>query len=211
MEGLAAKTGDVDPAKRAEYEALLWQRAEEFAVVRGALQQRIDELEKIFAERPTSTLNLHEEVARREEEKEYWETKAEVKKIREQEDAIQKCLEDLDKNIVNSSELQTLLPTQTAEEKVVSKRKQRILEEKKRFGLDPRSIMDNMYAEFGMEKMHLTTGRHATGVKNLGSVDPLTAAAEFYYRTTDTHGGKVAYGKRSASYVNSSGKRIRKK
>jgi hypothetical protein len=60
-----------------------------------------------------------------------------------------------------------------------------------------------------LEPNRLTTGRRATGVKNAGS--SLDAEGEFFYRTADTHGGKVGYGKNGVSYVSSSGKRIRKK
>jgi predicted extracellular nuclease len=171
----------------------------------------MDELEILFKGKPLSSLNLHEREIRRREEGMYWEMKEEIDKIKQEEDKLETMLINLSSGIADEEEIKSLIPAQNEEEKQLSKKKRRILEEKQRLGTDPREIINEMYGEFGSEKMHLTTGRHATGVKNLGNVDPLTAAAEFYYRTADTHGGKVDYGKRSDSYVSPSGRRIRKK
>ncbi len=197
--------------RMAEYEKLLWQRAEEFSLIRQAIEKRVEELDQLFNDRPIDTLNLHERDERMSEEKEYWEAKAEISSIQEEENKIEEALVELGGGVLDEEKVASLLPEQTDEEKKISKRKKAILEEKRRLGIDPRDIMSEMYGELGREKMRLTTGRHDKGVKNLGSIDPLSAAAEFYYRTTDSHGGKVDYGKRSASYVSSSGKRIRKK
>jgi hypothetical protein len=210
MEGVGA-INEISLEQKKEYEERIWQRAEEFSVIRNALQKKLDELDALFKEKPLESLNLYEQEKRRAEEDEYWRTQEKINEIKTEEDKLEKILADLDQGTITLADLEVLLPKQNEEEKHISKRKQKILEEKKRLGIDPRQIMGEMYGEFGNEKMHLTTGRHATGVKNLGLVDPLFAAAEFYYATTDTHGGKVAYGKRGDTYVSVSGKRIRKK
>ena len=201
----------ISQEKIAGYEELLWQRAQEFSIIRQALQQGLDELDKLFSERPLDSLNLHEQEVRRGEEKKYWETKEKIDEIKSEEDKLEEVLINLSSGDINEEEIKSLIPHQDEEERQLSKRKKKILEEKQRLGIDPRSIMSEMYGEFGPEKMHLTTGRHAGEVKNLGNIDPLTAATEFYYRTTDTHGGKVGYGKHSGSYVSPSGKRVRKR
>lgn len=211
MEGINNIQNIPTPEKAKEYEEILWQRAEEFSIIRQALQKRLDELDDLFKESPLDSLNLHEQTVRQNQEKEYWETKSKIEDIQSEENKLENALIDLSSGVVNKEAIESLIPAQNEEERHISKRKKRILEEKKRLGIDPRQIMNEMYGEFGPEKMHLTSGRHATGVKNLGSVDPLTAAAEFYYRTTDTHGGKVDYGKHGNSYVSPSGKRVRKR
>lgn len=208
MEGVVVQ---MSPEKTKEYEEALWQRAEEFSVIRRALQQELEKLDKLFIERPLSSLNLYEKEKRGHEEKRYWEIKAEIEKIIAEENKLEDVILRLTANSITENEITHMLPEQNEEQRALSKRKKRILEEKQRLGIDPRGVMNEMYGEFGSEKMHLTTGRHVHAVKNLGSVDPLFAAAEFYYRTTDSHGGKVDYGKKSDSYVSPSGKRIRKK
>lgn len=209
MEGIGQSHNRLENTK--ELEDALWARAEEFSTVRQALEAKAKELEEIFEHEPIESLNLHETQVRAEEEREYWETKSEINKIKEEENKLEQALVDLGAGVANIEEIKYLIPVQDEEENKLSKRKRAILEEKKRLGIDPRQIMSEMYGEFGTEKMRLTTGRHVKTVKNLGTVDPLFAASEFYYRTTDSHGGKVDYGKRSASYVSKSGKRIRKK
>lgn len=201
----------IDPEKKKDYEERIWRRAEEFSMIRQALEARLKEMDELFLAKPTASLNLHESEERADEENEYWETKEKIDEIKSEEDRLEESLISLGQGTAVESDLEILVPAETEEEKTISKRKQRILEEKKRLGLDPRGIMSEMYGEFGQEKMRLTTGRHAKGVKNLGSIDPLSAAYAFYHNTTDTHGGKVAHGKRGPSYVSSSGKRIRKK
>ena len=199
------------PEKIKKYEEALWQRAEEFSIIRQALQQKVDELERLFHERPLHTLNLYKQEVRGKEEREYQEIKDEIEKIIKEEKRLEEGLLNLASGILNKKEIESLIPSQDEEEVRISKRKRQILEDKRRLGVDPRDIISEMYGEFGAEKMHLTTGRHVRTVKNLGSIDSLDAAAKFYFQTTDTHGGKVAYGKRSPSYISPSGKRIRKK
>lgn len=209
MEGLNIQNKLSDQEKNLYLENA-WQRAEEFSVIRQSLQKEADELYILFTDKPITSLGLHKQDLRREDEEKYWEIKGKIDEIKKQEDELEEIILKIEEGNVSKDEIEKVLPKQTEEEKHLSKRKRRILEEKRRLGIDPREIMSEMYGEFGSEKMHLTTGRHGNGVKNLGNTDPLSAAAHFFFATTDTHGGKVAHGKKGGSYVSVSGKRIRK-
>lgn len=201
----------ISEKQKADFEKLLWKKAEELSEIRQALQVRLNELEQIFEKNPIESLNLHQVGIRRNQEGEYWRIKEKINDIKEQESQIEQALSDLDKGTADMSQIEklTALPKQENSE-ALSKRKQRILEDKQRMGIDPREIMADMYGEFGSEKMHLTTGRNVKMVKNLGQVTPEGAANEFFHATTDTHGGKTKHGKKGDVYVSKSGKRIRK-
>ena len=67
--------------KTREYEATLWQRAEEFSIIRQALQHKIDELDALFHDKPLYMLNLYEQEVRGGEERKYQEIKDEIEKI----------------------------------------------------------------------------------------------------------------------------------
>lgn len=202
---------EISEPEKARYEQLLWDRANELAVVRQALQSRLDELDVEFKSAPLESLNLHQQEERRLREDEYWRIKEKLDGIKGQESQIEQALVSLAHGTADLSQIDKLVARPEEESpETLPKRKQRILEEKQRLGIDPREIMADMYGEFGPEKMHLTTGRHAKRVKNLGLMTPEEAAAEFYYATTDTHGGKTRHGKKGDVYVSQSGKRIRK-
>jgi hypothetical protein len=199
--------------QRQYHEQLLWDKASDLDSLKKGLQQRLAELDAEFTEKPTHSLNLHQRELRAAQENEYWRLKEKIDEISAEENRVQKVLEDIgnDRN-VDLKELNTLIKQPTREDQTkLSKRKQRILEEKQRSGIDPREINYFIWREFGSDAMALTTGRHAKGVKNLGNVSPDQASNEFFYRTADTHGGKVDHGKKGNMYVTKSGKRIRKR
>ncbi len=199
-------------AQKTHYEGLLWAKAGELAVVRKALATRKEELERIFTERPNEKLNLHELDARRGEEDEYFRINAKIQEIERQEKEIEDMLSDFDQGKLDALRIESLARgPDISDERKLSKKRQRILEEKQRLGMDPREIMADMYREFGSEKMHLTTGRNLSRVRNLGQMTPEQAASEFFYRTTDTHGGKTEHGKKGDTYISPGGKRIRKR
>ena len=214
-----------------EYEATLWQRAEEFSIIRQALQQRVDELDVLFHEKPLQALNLYEQEVRGREERRYQEIKDEIEKIESEEKKIEKALTDLGSGILNENEIRPLIPVQDEEDKKLSKRRKRILEEeekeRKRLGddkkeEDPVDFMYRIYGGFWTgasiipvapgAPTNLATGRHKRKVTFNGGVDPLYAAERFFFETADTHGGKVAFGKKHGpTYVGQGGRRVRKK
>lgn len=194
----------------AQYEGLIWQEADEVSKLRAGLEQLANELYQTIQGKQGKA-NLYEEEQLRKTESEYWRIQKKLESLKETEDNLQRVLIDISDGKIDLPTLKKMFVKQIEGEATVSKRKQRILEEKKRLGFDPREIMSDMYGEFGVEKMHLTTGRNLRRV-NLGSgVSSLDAGGEFYYRTSDTHGGKVAHGKHGPTYVSPSGKRIRKR
>ena len=217
--------------KIGEYEAILWQRAEEFSIIRQALQRKIDELDALFHDKPLHALNLYEQEVRGGEERKYQEIKDEIEKIELEEKKIEKALTDLGSGILNEEEIKSLIPVQDEEDRKLSKRRKRILEEeekeKKRLGddkkeEDPVGLMYRIYGDFwtGASVMpvapgaptNLATGRHKRKVTFNGGVDPLYAAERFFFETADTHGGKVAFGKKHGpTYVGQGGRRVRKK
>lgn len=207
----AIRNNIITPEQAEKYEEIIWERAGEFSLLRNALQKRIEEMDILFEQKPSNTLNLYEIELRQGEEKEYWEIKGKIDEIKREEDKLENLLLSLSDGTATLEDVESLVPEEDSEQRKISKRKAAILREKQRMGVDPINIIGDMYAEFGKETMHLTTGRHARKIKNLGTMDPLSAAHEFYYRTTDTHGGKVSHGKKSPSYVGASGRRIRKK
>lgn len=108
---------------------------------------------------------------------------------------------DRAENEVRPENLEELLP-ELFTEKHLSKRRAAILREGGTLGGEGGSLN-----QFGR---HLTTGRHATGIK--GRFDPFFAEGEFFHATADTHGGKVRGGSRQpkGAYINNRGKTIRK-
>lgn len=59
-------------------------------------------------------------------------------------------------------------------------------------GLDSDESPSPLDIDYSSQPMHLTTGRHARKVQN---VDPYDPEGDFFFRTSDTHGGKVGHGK----------------
>lgn len=210
MENLEIPKNKGEKESNKYYENLLWQEAAEVSDIRRGLEARHQELYERIQVAQKRGVNLHEDELLRKEEQEYWRIQEKLGDLKKQEAFIQELLEKLASGSIDVKELQRFLIKPEENKEELSKKKRRILEEKKRLGIDPREILYDMYGEFGSEKMHLTTGRHLKRVK-LGNAFLEDAAGEFFYRTTDTHGGKVNYGKRGPTYVSPSGKRIRKK
>lgn len=71
----------------------------------------------------------------------------------------------------------------------VSRRKQRIAEEKARTGSDPRNSPDPL-VPVGDGYYHLASGRNRTALKSSHGVAAYAAEGAFYQETVDTHGGK---------------------
>ena len=194
-------------SKKADYSDLLWRHVEYLSELKNPLTQHQMELYQEVAAMRNHHLNLYEQELLAKKETEYWRISEKLQDIKDQEDQLIQTLQNLEAGIIDEEVIQKLVP-QTQETGHISKKKRRILEEKERLGIDPREIAWDMYREFGSNQTRLTTGRHRKQVK--GSFDPTSAADEFFYRTADTHGGKVSHGKKSGYFTTISGKKIRK-
>ena len=181
-----------------EWEGLLWQRAEEISGLRTTLKDIEETLFQEVESMKRRPLNLHEKDILAEKEAAYWKASQERHRAEEEETRLEQALRDIANKVVNVQVLQTLVKIPTQEERRISKRKARILEERERLAKLEKErsnlIFDPLAVGEAQQVTHLTTGRHATGIK--GSINPADAEREFYYRTTDTHGGKVGHGKK---------------
>ena len=206
--------------RRAYYEGRLWEEAEHLAETKAVLKKRQAELYDLLHKG-----NKSEDFNKiRKLEDEYWGIPDSLTEVEEKEAQVQDLLLRLDEGSVDESELRNLFPDGNGEAEQVrlTKSKQRRLEQLKAIRDGISGVYFDSYGfgydlgywergNFGNEPNRLTTGRHATGIK--GSFSPEDVASEFYYQTSDTHGGKVGHGKSRSGghYVTKSGKRIRKR
>lgn len=210
---------------RTKYEPLLWQRADELAEERQEIEERHNALYEEAASLRAGRLGPFEKETLGEKEKEYWELEAKIRDIKGQENAVEEALLGLADGKINEEDLKNILPEQTGEEKQkVSKRKQRILEQKERdrqnaerwgvLGMEDNPLLpkeDSMFIHkpLGANPTQITTGQKRKNLK--GSIDPGEAEGLFYEQTKDTHGGKSGRHVEDAYIDPKSGKRIRKK
>lgn len=146
----------------------------------------------------------------------YWRVTEKIQNLNDEVDKITKALNDFEAGAISEDRLRELLPQEekVEESEKLSKRKQAIKKERERLehmGIDPREVeyeYEMHTINFGADSYRFTTGRHQKRIH--GNIDPFSATGEFFYRTTDTHGGKVSSGKRAGLYVTANGKRIRK-
>jgi hypothetical protein len=148
---------------------------------------------------------------------------ARIQKIKEIEDEIQTVLVEIESGQIDDEKIEKIVGKEELTH--ISKRKQRIMEERQGMGVDPRSgevvgdplglKLDTYHVkQYGPDSRRITTGHHAKGISgNLGGGSGYEKDLErkFYSATQDTHGGKAHYGKRGSSYTNSEGKRVRKR
>lgn len=189
---------EISIADKNKYENSLWEEANKLSESRRQIEEKINILyEQINKNNPADDLLALET--------DYWQAKNVLEKLEREENKIQDYLEKLADNSINENDLTFLKSLNKTDEKKLSKKKQKILEERQKFG----EIINDPHAlkEFSNEKMRITTGRRAKSIKN---VDTGSAEREFIYRTADTHGGKGAI-KKGDTYISESGKRIRKK
>lgn len=196
---------------RKQYKDLLWQRADDLSEIREPLVEHQMQLYEEVEEMQTQNLNLYEQDLLAKKERAYWRVIGKLQDIANKEDQIEETLQGLEEGTISEERLMEIVPSPEDEEEQLSKRKQKILEERERLvklGHDPSEIEWDLYAEFGSDPTRLATGRNRRRIK--GSFHPATAAGEFFFQTTDTHGGKVKHGKMGNFYTTRSGKRIRK-
>jgi len=199
---------------RSKYEGLLWQRADDLSQLSAPLTEHQNQLYQEVQTMRSRHLNLHERDVLAKKEDDYWRIQGKMQDLAKQEDEIVEALRGLENGTVDENRLRKIAPPPPEETTQLSKRKQKILEERMRLGDDPREISWDIYREFGSREFgsnptRLTTGRHQKRIS--GSFHPVTAEDVFYFRTADTHGGKVGHGKKGGSYATPAGRRHRKK
>lgn len=190
-------------------EKFLWGSAEASQQERIDLEKRISILETEIANMWSGRLNLHEQDILANKEKEYQQLTSQLGQKKQIENEAWHKLTEWELGIMNPEVKNELLQTIEGNEPL-SKRKQRIEEERERIKKNL-NIIDDEYAtqiahKGGQQGTHLTTGRHGTSIT--GNFSPEEAPEKFYDATTDTHGGKVSYGKRPRK--SAGGKTIRK-
>jgi len=209
LEKKVAPTENFSKLSDSDIEQRLWQRAEEAAQQRTQLTVQQQNLYEEIDQMKKRNLNLHEKDQLALKEGAYWSLSAALEKLTVLDTAIETGLLQLSDGSLDKRSLGKILPPQKSGP-MLSKRKRRILEERERLAkLNKEHFITDVAGVSIPETRHLNTGRHATGIK--GNFDTLGAADEFFYRTTDTHGGKVGYGKDGRTLPSKSGKRIRKK
>jgi len=212
--------------QKGEYEKLLWERAGQLSKAKAEIAAKRDPLyEAIQAMKRNA--NLHTQEIIREKENLYWQLQKELVAIQDEENRVQSALEKAEEGEIDEILFNNLKAAPSSDNQAhISKRKQKILEEAERLRKlskersgdeDDSGWSAAIYAggalpltsnQHGRADGRLRTGRHRRKVKN---IDPLNAQIEFYFQTTDTHGGKVDHGKKGTSYTSKSGKKIRKK
>lgn len=210
-------------AKKAHYMDQLWKKAEELFALRQKLKTELDNLYQRIQNKDVDGIGLHAEELLRGLEVKYREAEEEIEEIRLFESELQKAIEAVDAGNIDEQALTALVGKEDGPR--LSRRKQRILQERQRTGVDPRSgdIVGDPYGfkidtyimkNVGPGSSRITTGHHTKGIKgNIKSVrgDFKDVAGEFYRSTQDTHGGKAKYGKSGTQYVSKTGKNIRKR
>lgn len=193
----------------------LWQFAE---VVGNELCELEDEQRRLYEEIQALRIhpNLHEREILIEKEKRYWELNERIQSLKEKENTTQNHLLAVEEGSFSAEEIDSFLPHEAENGPKISKRKQRIQEERERDLSDGGFGVGYNYNYGWGRASHdrhnpnrLTTGRHATGIK--GNMSVYEGEQRFMDATTDTHGGKVRKRKQGSGYISSGGKRIRKR
>lgn len=203
---------ETEAQKKQRYERVLWKKAEELFGERTTLEEKAG---KLFDEVKKLKDTKGDQTEIREKSADYWVFMKEIAAIKETEDELQEALVQLGNGVIDKDKFDELLPGASGEPKKLSKRKQHILEERKRMADSGFVFMDTLASGRMVEPTapptrHLTTGRRATGIK--GSFDPVAAEQIFNTRAADTHGGKTReFGKKSDHYTGKGGRKIRKR
>lgn len=216
--------GENTEAKKAYYEEKLWTKAEELSGQKIQLQIEIEKLYQKIQSGDLGGIGLYAQELKVKKEKEYGLLEEELAELKERENEVQKALEAVDRGEIDEAKL-TEIVGQEGQQKI-SKRKQKILEERQRSGIDPRDgsvvalegtglgVGDYIVKNYGPDSRRITTGHHAKGIKGVIKSergDYKDVEGQFYKATQDTHGGKAKYGKTGESYTSKSGKHVRKR
>jgi hypothetical protein len=196
-----------------KWEQELWQQAEQVSIEMSGLEDKAADLYGQISILEKGNLHEREQLLPP-KDAEYWKTQKRLEELKQRENNIQMALEQVSAGTMTADKMSELLVgdsgTQALENSVLSKKKRALLEEKKKLLADG---IDEYLAplESGVGT-HLSTGRHAKKVTvGNNTMDP---AGDFFNKTADTHGGKVAYGKGKSNinaFTTAKGTKIRKK
>lgn len=202
---------DKKESVRQKYEKVIWAKADELSEERTRLSANT---EKLFEEVKVLREKRGHPDDIREKQAAYWVAMKEIEAIKEVEEELQEILVQLENGVIDEASLKDLLPDISGESGKLSKRKQRIQEERARMEEAGEKFVMEL-PSFGLKSRgpqtrHLTTGRRATGIK--GNFDSLSAEGIFNDKAADTHGGKTReFGKKAGHYMGKSGRKIRKR
>jgi hypothetical protein len=161
-------------AQKAHYSEKLWKKAEELSSLRKKLQVELGVLYDRIQRKDVPAIGLEADRLLRELEGNCRAVEEEIEEVRRHEDELEKAIEAVDTGEIDEEKLVTLIGKEDGPK--LSKRKQRILEERKRTGVDPRSgdIVSDPYGfkidsyivkNYGPGSNRITTGHHANGIK----------------------------------------------
>jgi hypothetical protein len=213
------------PEQSAEYEALLWEKAEQVGELRTTLQKQLEVMYAEIEAKKAAHPNLHELELLAQQESEYWNLYRQLQEMNGVEETILKILERIEEGSATEEEILATLPTYakapTEEEKKESKRKQAIARQER---FTPETTCTYLgeagllylfggYPSFGYRQTSTTDPRRIASGRNRRRVSSGNGVSEtdFYEATADTHGGKSRRpGKSGGAYVGKNGKKIRK-
>src|SRR3989338_10897502 len=204
---LQAERRDRIPQTAEQFQALLWEKAEELSQKKKIIEAF---MEVIYAERKSPDWQHLSVAEKKEKEDEYWQHDQELRRLIEEEKALENELLELEDGRVNKEKLFGILGIvdEPEQEERLSKKKRREREYIERLMSDPRMVAairlgivpplrlttsrgSYNFANRKPESTRVTTGHDKRRVKHLGQVTPEQAQAIFEERTADTHQGKV--------------------
>jgi hypothetical protein len=197
----------------ARWEQELWQQAEQVSTEITGLEEKAADLYGQISILEKGNLHEREQLLPP-KDAEYWKAQKRLDELKQRENNIQLALEQVSAGTMTADKMSELLTedssTQALENSELSKKKRALLEEKKKLLAEG---IDDYLAPLGNGVgTHLSTGRHAKRVTvGNNTMDP---AGDFFAKTADTHGGKVAYGKGKSNinaFTTAKGTKIRKK
>jgi hypothetical protein len=212
------------PEQSDEYEALLWEKAEQVGELRISIQAQVEVMYAEIEAKRDANPNLHEQELLSKEEGEYWVLYQQLQEIIGVEKVILQLLEQIEEGSASKEEILSSLPsdveTPSDEEIKESKRKQAVAREK-------RFTPETTYTYLGEAGLLYLFGGNSFRHSRTQATDPRRIASgrnkkkvtsgngmsefDFYEATADTHGGKTRHiGKLGKAYVGKNGKRIRK-
>ena len=169
---------------------------------KNSLQEKINALYDEIQQIRTGNPNLHRLQIQANKEKEYWDLQEKLQELSNRIGEIESVIGLYDSGEFSLTDAMSSLGV-VQEAPRLSKKKIAIQREREflnRAGISPDSTMpvDLSFisgTSLGVMKnpTHITTGRHQRTVKN---PDPMDPQGDFFYRTADTHGGKVGHGKK---------------
>lgn len=178
---------------------LLAEREAERDFLYAQANQLYDEINEGHSHNP----NLHQIQVLGQQEAKYWRMQEQATQAGVTVREVEAAIELAQTGRLSEAEYHRLVDN-PSDQPALSKRKQAIKREEeflKKVGIIDDTNTDSSYLPGFSDSLitdktnptRLTTGRHAKNIKT--NADSYSAVDEFFYRTADTHGGKVGHGK----------------